>query len=328
VKRIVFASVLGMLAMVLVAVGYLYAIQGSMIYFPRSYAAAELAAAEARFELLRYETSAGRQTAFLAAPDGGRTAAGAGSNVAPGRVWLLFGGNGARALDWAGFIGDPSLSGDAFLLVDYPGYGANEGKPTPARIEESIRAAVSAAAIHLGLTEAELAPRMAVLGHSLGAAAALCAAEAYDVEQIVLISPFTSMRDMAALSFYRPLTLLLRHDYDNRARLRRMLGRADGQGDVPGSASAGAPDDVADGGSSGEQSPLRRDPSGLHVTIFHGEADSVIPVSMGRELAAMDPARITFHALPGADHNDVVLLAGPLLYEAMSLARDASEQAP
>jgi pimeloyl-ACP methyl ester carboxylesterase len=317
VKRIVFASVLGMLAMVLVAVGYLYAIQGSMIYFPRSYAAAELAAAEARFELLRYETSAGRQTAYFAAPDGGRAAAGAGSNAAPGRVWLLFGGNGARALDWAGFIGDPSLSDDAFLLVDYPGYGANEGDPTPARIEESIRAAVLAAAIHLGLTEAELAPRLAVLGHSLGAAAALCAAEAYDVEQIVLLSPFTSMRDMAALSFYRPLTLLLRHDYDNRTRLRRMLGQADGQGQLHGDAPAEARGAVAEGRSPDEHFALRRDPPGLHVTIVHGEADSVIPIAMGRELAALDPVRITFRSVPGAGHNDVIALAGPLLYEAM-----------
>ena len=57
--------------------------------------------------------------------------------------------------------------------------------------------------------------------------------------------------------------------------------------------------------------------SPTRITIVHGEADSIIPVAMGRELAALDPERITFHGVPGADHNDLIGVAVEVILAAM-----------
>ncbi len=274
-------SAMGILAMVVLAIGYLYTIQASMIYFPRGYSAAELVAADELFDRVYFETSAGSQMAFYRPPL--NVVGTVGSEPASARVWLVFGGNGSRALDWADVIADPAFDDDAFLLIDYPGYGASEGQPTPATIEESIAAAITAAAAHTGVPESGLVDRLAVLGHSLGGAAALYAAEEYGIARIVLISPFTTMREMASLRFGRWLPRLLRHNYDNRGRLGRIL---------EGSDKGGSP----------------------QVTIIHGEEDSIIPISMGRELAELDSRRIRFFSIPGAGHNDVVAKAVALFH--------------
>jgi pimeloyl-ACP methyl ester carboxylesterase len=80
-----------------------------------------------------------------------------------------------------------------------------------------------------------------------------------------------------------PLCYLLRHNYDNRARLRDLATRQ----------------------------PLPR------ITIFHGGDDGLIPASMGRELASLFPAMITFHEIPGADHNSVLSGARAQIFAAM-----------
>src|SRR6056297_1594820 len=59
-----------------------------------------------------------QQTAFYIGPD-----------KHPKNLWLLFGGINSLALDWhqwfAGAVGEDT----AFLFVDYPGYGLNNGAP-------------------------------------------------------------------------------------------------------------------------------------------------------------------------------------------------------
>jgi fermentation-respiration switch protein FrsA (DUF1100 family) len=67
----------------------------------------------------------------------------------------------------------------------------------------------------------------------------------------------------------------LRHRFDNLASLRAILS----QNQVP------------------------------EIYVFHGDADEVIPLKMGRALAQLDPSRIKFVEIPGAHHNDVVQMA-------------------
>ena len=56
------------------------------------------------------------------------------------RIWFVTAGNGSIALDLAMLPGLAGLSRDAFVFVDYPGYGACEGKPHPKAIRESLKA--------------------------------------------------------------------------------------------------------------------------------------------------------------------------------------------
>lgn len=250
--------------------------QSSLIYHPNSYRAEHESMLEAgKGERVLFETSQGHQTAFYTPPR-------APARGLPQTLWLCFAGNGSLALDW---LYDTAAWDDrfAYLLVDYPSYGECEGAPNPERIRESGKAAVQALARHLHTTQAELLPRLAVLGHSLGAAAALMAADDLDIRRGVLMSPFTTMTDMGRIVLGWPLCYLNRHRFDNRTTLRHVASRA-----------------------------------GARFVIFHGAEDEVIPVRMGAELAAAHPQAVTFHAVPGGHHNDLLDMISPQIGRAMA----------
>lgn len=238
--------------------------QRRMIYFPRAYPA-DLPL-PAGMVLLQFSTSQGRQTAFYQPPA---------QSPIDGRqidLWLLCGGNGSLALDWLELLADSPDPAAAFLLLDYPGYGRCQGCPSPEAITESINLALATLAARLGQPVGELTGNLKVLGHSLGAAAVLLHAGRQPVRQMVLIAPFTSLREMAALLVGPLLSRTLLHDYDNRARLREVLAR-----------------DVS-----------------VPITIIHGSHDKIVPVAMGRELAALSP-RIAYHEIDRGDHNYILL---------------------
>jgi pimeloyl-ACP methyl ester carboxylesterase len=248
---------IAVLSVIAVGVLLLFLFQDKLIYMPHPYASAVLPPG---FEALRFTTAEGEQTAYARIPTG-----------VPARICVLFGGNAALALDWASLVDEARDPEAAFLLIDYPGYGACAGKASPATIDAAAEGAFVAFAARLGESPVRLEQRLRVFGHSLGAAAALQFACAHPVDQVVLVSPFTSLRDMARRTAGWPLCWLLRHNFDNRARLRELATR----------------------------------PRPPRVVIIHGDADQVVPIAMGRELAALVPGS-AFHAIPGADHNTVV----------------------
>jgi pimeloyl-ACP methyl ester carboxylesterase len=198
------------------------------------------------------------------------------------RLWLAFGGNGDLALRWEPALSPAATGGTAVLLVEYPGYGAHRGSPSPEALLAGTEKALELLAQHLGLRAPELRARVSVLGFSLGSAAALKYAAVHPVQRIVLVAPFTSMLDMARRTVGGPLSHLLRHRYDNVESLRRIRAR-------------GAP-------------PL---------SILHGEADSLIPHEMGKALADLVPGS-HFELVPGAGHQDVVALAHSRLLELLA----------
>lgn len=249
---------------VLTPVIFLLGCQSRLIYHPAAYGPKQQAMLrDARGVRLAFDSSQGHQTAFYIPPR-------AASQPLPRTIWICFGGNGALALHWL-HLTDKWDDRFAYLLVDYPGYGDCAGQPTPERIRESSRAAVAALAASLDTTTTDLQPRLAVLGHSLGSAAALMLAEDLDVRRGVLVSPFTSMTEMGRIVLGWPLCHLNLHRFDNRKPLAR-LARAEGS----------------------------------RFVIFHGMEDELIPVAMGRELAAANPGVVQFKAIDGTHHNDIL----------------------
>ncbi len=190
----------------------------------------------------------------------------------PHEVWLCHTGNGAQALDWLPLALAYPAADTGFLLVDYPGYGRCEGSCTPGRILAGSEGAVAALAIHLDLPLADLEARMCALGHSLGAASVLQYAARHPVRRVVAVAPFTSMADMVDRLLFWPMHLILWHRFDNRASLAALA---------------------------------RRTPP-PSVVIVHGSVDEMIPVAMGRELAALHPAFVRLHEVPNADHNGII----------------------
>jgi pimeloyl-ACP methyl ester carboxylesterase len=238
-------------------------LQDRFIYFPLRYSTADLREAQILgVHQVAFQTSQGKQTAFFWR--------GEDSGLGPEVVWLLFGGNGDRALAWLGLIRAFSDPRSGYLLIDYPGYGICQGRPNPETILENAERALQTLLETTGWKLSGQA--LGVLGHSLGGAAALQFAANHPVGKILVVSTFTTMDAMVRAQIHLPLGRLLRHRFDNITALKAILS----QKEVP------------------------------EIRIFHGQADEIIPPKMGRSLADLDPNRIKYSEIPGASHNDIL----------------------
>ena len=253
--------VIGLCLLGLVAL--IYFKQHPMIYHPRSYDPSYVQALPENSEEISYILPFGKQTAFyVPARNNGEL---------PARLWIAFCGNGSLALDWTTILAGYPNSNDAFLLVDYPGYGKCQGSATIAGMRASSDAALNALARRLGLSGEQLESRLCTIGHSLGSAVAIDFATRHRIQRVVAISPFTTLREEAACIIGGPLSHLLVESYDNRASITEIR---------------------------------KRNPE-AKIAIFHGTDDEVIPVRMGRELAREFPF-IDFFAVDGANHVGVL----------------------
>ena len=245
----------GAAAIFLGIVGWLFVSQHSMIYHPRPYGSGYARTLPARGVAIEYAVPFGRQTAFYIPT----------SDHIPKRIWVAFCGNASLALDWTTILRGYPENGDGFLLIDYPGYGRNAGYASVDSTETTAHAALKALAQRLDTAEDRLS--LCVLGHSLGAAAALQFATHYPVKKVLLISPFTTLREEAACVVGNLLSRIVVDNYDNRENLRTVF---------------------------------RQNPD-VQVAMFHGTEDDVIPVRMSRQLKQEFPAA-DFFAVEGADH--------------------------
>jgi hypothetical protein len=152
----------------------------------------------------------------------------------------------------------------------------------PGHPTEAGLAADARAALAYLAARPEVDPaRLVYFGESLGAAVALRLAVERPPAALVLRSPFASLAEVGRLHYpWLPVSLLLADRYDS-------LGRVGG---------LAAP-----------------------LLVVAGERDRIVPASHSRRLfdAAPQPKRLVL--LPGADHNDLDLLAGPgLLAEVLA----------
>jgi len=275
IKRIAF-SILRVLIISFIGFCLLLMInQHAMIYHPRSYGRNEIVVLQRVPVQLHFKTSQGEQTAFYLPPAAGISQ--------PEKMWVMFGGNGSLALDWRGVISKTAGPGDGFLMVDYPGYGECQGSASPASIEENAEKALEQVAEMPGMDRNSMEGKLSVMGHSLGCATALNFAVHHPVDRVILISPFTSLLDMARRTVGFPLCYLLTHHFNNRARLAELASRVN--------------------------PPL--------VYLFHGTDDEIIPVAMGRELSAMFPKMIRFKEFPEAGHESILNQATLEIRDAM-----------
>ena len=270
-----FVAVLGL---ILTLVALIYFRQHSMIYHPRPYDASYTHALPSTGIEINYTLPAGRQTAYYIP----------GREQLPKHLWVAFCGNGSLALDWTTILRSYPDNGDAFLLVDYPGYGKNAGYATIDSTRACVDAALRALTERLHVTEEKLI--LCTIGHSLGSAVALDFAAHHRVQEIVLIAPFTTLREEAATMLGGWIARLLIESYDNRANLTEIA---------------------------------RRNPM-PQVAVFHGTEDEVIPVRMGRELAREFPF-VEFFEVDGADHVGVLNHAHDQIFDWMNGASGTSD---
>jgi fermentation-respiration switch protein FrsA (DUF1100 family) len=157
------------------------------------------------------------------------------------------------------------------VLAEYRGYAGLPGRPTYASSKLDARAAYEYARSNLGATP----ERTVIYGHSLGSAIGVELAAEVKPRALLLESPFTSARAMAArlgvpgiLPLWRAIS---RVHYDTRTHVAEL--------DVP-------------------------------VSVVHGTRDMVTPVHMGREVFQAARRKGELLILEGVGHNDVVETGG------------------
>jgi fermentation-respiration switch protein FrsA (DUF1100 family) len=159
-------------------------------------------------------------------------------------------------------------SGIGFFAVEYPGYGlAKAGTPNERNIYRTAEAALK----YLNHDLKVPAHRTVLQGQSLGTGVAVEMARRGFGVRLSLISPYTSMADMAAtVAPLYPVKWLVLDRYDNALKAPALE---------------------------------------LPVLIIHGSDDEVVPFRMGKRLAKTFP-KAELQIVKGAHHNDLFWVGG------------------
>jgi pimeloyl-ACP methyl ester carboxylesterase len=187
-------------------------------------------------------------------------------------VMIAFHGNADLArwlVPWATQV--VQETGACVLLPEYRGYDGLRPFPTYATSALDADAALEYVRDTLNVPPS----RTVVFGHSLGSAIAAELAAMVAPRALVLQSPFSSARAMAARMFLPGLTLfwrvVSRVHFNTIARVRNL---------------------------------------GVPVWVAHGSRDIIIPVRMGREVHAAAANKGELLIIDGAAHNDVPEVGG------------------
>ena len=169
-------------------------------------------------------------------------------------------GNGGNIAGRSAVLRGLAARGVSVLAYDYRGYGRSAGRPS----EEGVYLDALAAYDHLRARGIP-ASRLIAFGESLGGAVSVHLASKRPCAGLVLVSPFTRLKDVARVH-YGPLAALAGDRFD-------ALGLI----------------------------PTIRRP----LLVAHGDQDEIVPFELGVRLfeAAAEPKR--FLRVEGAHHNDV-----------------------
>ena len=187
-------------------------------------------------------------------------------------VILYLHGNGGHAGHREQALRPFAVTGYGVVLAEYRGYGGNPGLPTEKGLIADARAQADWAA-----AQWPKAP-FVVWGESIGTGVAVTFAAERQVAGVILDSPFTSVRQIAADAFqWAPVRLLLRHPFDSLARLPEV------------------------------KAPL---------FVLHGEDDGIVPVEQGNRMLAEAPCPAGGAFLPGVGHPALLADRGTAAREA------------
>lgn len=193
-------------------------------------------------------------------------------------LWIIMSGRDAMALD--GFVGHVGwrdflqavAQDSSVLLVDYPGFGANDGSPSERLNRDAVLLAYQSWRQRHGLSD-NTPCRVFLLAHSMGTGVAVDVARSLpDINGVVLLSPFASVHQMTmtVLGQWMAWTIwpFLWDRYPTAERLSEFHQR------------------------------LPRVP----LAIFHGDQDIVIPVTHSQEMVSQNQW-IDYYQRPGAGHS-------------------------
>lgn len=180
---------------------------------------------------------------------------------------LYLHGNAGNLAGRSGLLQQLSEFGVSVLALEYRGYGQSEGsEPSEVGLYSDAQAAYEWAVAKTP------ASNLVLWGESLGGGPACELASTQPVGGVVLQSTFTSIADMAALSFpWLPVRMLVRTRFDNLSKIQRIQ--------VP-------------------------------KLFLHSRHDEVVPFDMGQRLFAAAPEPKDALWLERSGHNDMLYSDG------------------
>ena len=202
------------LAVVIFALGALVmltALQRQLIYFPSKAPADVLSELASRMGLQTWRDNAGEAIGWKSPGD-------------PNARYrmLVFHGNAGYALNRDYFVTGLRARGSQWdvFLFEYPGYGARKGTPSEVNFKATATQALEA------LLAIDSRP-VFITGESLGSGVASFLASTFpnDVAGLLLVTPFSSLTDVAAHHYpLLPVRILLSERYESREALSHYGG--------------------------------------------------------------------------------------------------------
>ncbi len=251
-RKTTFSMLTFLIGIYLLICAFLWFNQRNMLYYPTR----DIAAPEA------YGLS-GVQEQFIKTPDGTRLQLW----VKPAQdglpTLIYFHGNGGHLGYRQEIYRAMTNAGLGLIALSYRGYGKSQGKP-----DEAGMAMDTEAALNFALTELQIPPERIILyGESLGTHFALRNGANRNLGAIVLMAPFSSIRQRASeMYWWLPVPLLLKDSFDSYAYALQ------------------------------QRSP---------VLIMHGEADRLIPIAHARKLMGAIPSTKELVPLKNVDHYQI-----------------------
>lgn len=200
--------VIGLVAGYLLLLAYVYAKQGSMLYFPSSDIEATPVTIGLEYQELTLRTKDGLEISAWFVP----------TDTARGFVLFCHGnaGNISHRLDSIRIFHDLGLS---VLIFDYRGYGKSRGSPD----EEGTYMDAEAAWDYLANILHVRPERIVIFGRSLGSAVAAEVALRRQAAALVMESAFTSVPDLGKKFFpHLPVSLISRYHYESIGKVGRI----------------------------------------------------------------------------------------------------------
>ena len=189
----------------------LTALQRQLIYFPSKAQANVLTELASRMGLQAWRDKAGEVIGWKSPGD-------------PNARYrmLVFHGNAGYALNRGYFVAGLRALGSQWdvFLFEYPGYGAREGTPSEVNFKATATQALEA------LLAIDSRP-VFITGESLGSGVASFLASTFpnDVAGLLLVTPFSSLTDVAAHHYpLLPVRILLSERYESREALSHYGG--------------------------------------------------------------------------------------------------------
>lgn len=178
-------------------------------------------------------------------------------------VVILYHGNAGSACDRYFYAELFKNEGYGYIIPEYVGYGDDVHKPSHEYIKKDVINVVS----YVAKKEYK---NIIVVGESIGTGMASFHVSLSSPNKVLLISPFTSILDIAKSRFwFYPVVLMVDNQFDNTSLLNKYYGQ---------------------------------------IEIIHGNRDNVIPQNIGRKLySSLVSKNKEFVSVEGFGHNDLFM---------------------